>query len=384
MKRIALLGSTGSIGTQALDVIRAQGFRVTALAANSNLALLEQQAREFLPAIVCIYRDDLYPELRARLADLPVRVVTGMEGLCEAATEPSADITLNAVVGMIGLRPTLAAIAAKKDIALANKETLVTGGEPVMQAAAENGVRILPVDSEHSAIFQSLEGNSPRQVKSIILTASGGPFYGYTKQQLAQVTAEQALRHPNWQMGAKITVDSATLMNKGLELIEAVRLFGVSADQVRVVVHRESVLHSAVEYTDHSVIAQLGVPDMRLPIQYALTWPDRLPCPVRRLSLVDYGTLSFSDPDEDTFVCLKACKEAIRRGGLYPTVVNGANEAAVALFLDRRIAFTDIGELVSASLAMDTEGLPVTPENIIELDRQAREFVKKQVGCCDR
>ena len=379
MKRIALLGSTGSIGTQALDVIRAQGFGVASLAANRSIDLLERQAREWNPAVVCIYREDLYKELKLRLADLPVKVVAGMEGLCEAAAVPGADITLNAVVGMIGLEPTLAAIGAKKDIALANKETLVTGGGLVMKAAAEAGVRILPVDSEHSAIFQSLEGNSPKQVKSILLTASGGPFYGYSRKQLRKVTVREALNHPNWSMGAKITVDSATLMNKGLELIEAVRLFGVRPEDIRVVVHRESVLHSAVEYADHSVIAQLGVPDMRLPIQYALTWPDRLDCPVKRLSLTDYGTLTFSQPDEETFVCLKACKEAIGRGGLYPTMVNGANEAAVALFLDGKIAFTDIGDLVTEALKLEAEQT-VTLGGIMDADRRAREFVREQTG----
>ena len=373
MKKVAILGSTGSIGTQALDVVSAHDFEVTALAANSNISLLEEQTRRFQPNTVCVFKKELYKELKMRLADLSVKIVTGMEGLCEAAALPDTDITLNAVVGMIGLRPTLAAIEAGKDIALANKETLVTGGELVMKAA-EKGVKILPVDSEHSAIFQSLQGNSQKQVRSIILTASGGPFYGYSKEQLKQVTRADALKHPNWSMGAKITIDSATLMNKGLELIEAVRLFEKPAEDIQIVVHRESVLHSAVEYDDYSVIAQLGVPDMRIPIQYALTYPERYPCPTKRLSLIDYGKLTFAEPDEDTFVCLKACKQAITKGGLYPTVVNGANEQAVALFLEDKISFAQIGELVEESLSLPMEET-VNLERILEADRAARAFV---------
>ncbi len=379
MKKIAILGSTGSIGRQAIEVVRANGFEITALAANRNITLLEQQAREWKPKVVCIYSEQLYPTLKERLSDLSVRVVTGMDGLCEAATLDDTDITLNAVVGMIGLQPTLAAIEAGKDVALANKETLVTGGELVMQAAAEKGVKILPVDSEHSAIFQSLQGNDPKQVRSILLTASGGPFYGYTAEQLSQVTRADALKHPNWNMGEKITIDSATLMNKGLELIEAVRLFQKPASDIRVLIHRESILHSAVEYDDYSVIGQLGVPDMRIPIQYALTYPNRVPCPTKRLCLTDIGSLTFATPDEDTFVCLKACKEAITKGGLYPTLVNGANEEAVALFLADRIRFTDIGELVCASLEL-CPPQSVTLEHILEADRMARAFVQEKTA----
>ena len=381
MKKITILGSTGSIGTQALHVVRAQHFSVSGLAAHSSIERLEQQARAFSPDTVCIYREDLYKKLKENLSDTGVRVTAGMEGLCELAAEKQADIVLNAVVGMIGLQPTLAAIAAKKDVALANKETLVTGGEIVMRAAAENGVKILPVDSEHSAIFQALQGNRADQVNRIILTASGGPFYGYTPQQLAAVKPEDALKHPNWNMGAKITIDSATLMNKGLELIEAVRLFGKQAKDIQIVVHRESVLHSAVEYHDYSVIAQLGVPDMRIPIQYALTYPDRFPCPTKQLSLVECGKLTFAEPDEETFICLKACKEAITRGGLYPTVVNGANEQAVALFLENKIAFTDIGMLVWKSLDSAAYTDEVTVENIIAADAGARAWVLQQTGC---
>ena len=380
MKRISILGSTGSIGTQALDVARVSGFSVAGLAANRSISALERQAREFRSSTVCIYDDKLYKELKESLSDTGTRVVAGMEGLCEVAALSEADITLNAVVGMIGLRPTLAAIRAGKDIALANKETLVTGGEIVMREAEERGVKLLPVDSEHSAIFQALQGNSPKQVRSIILTASGGPFYGWTREALAKVTPEEALRHPNWDMGAKITIDSATLMNKGLELIEAVRLFGVAPEEIQIVVHRESILHSAVEYDDGAVIAQLGVPDMRLPIQYALTWPERYPCPVKRLRLTDYGKLTFQEADEETFVCLKACKEAIRRGGLYPTAVNGANEQAVALFLEKKISFTEIGTLVSEALHTELPAGAVTEDAIFAADRQAREEVLKKIG----
>ena len=380
MKKITILGSTGSIGTQALDVVRAQHFAVSGLAAHSSIERLEQQARAFLPDTVCIYRKDLYKKLKDNLADTGIRVTAGMEGLCSLAAGDRADIVLNAVVGMIGLQPTLAAIAAKKDVALANKETLVTGGEIVMRAAAENGVKILPVDSEHSAIFQALQGNRADQVNRIILTASGGPFYGYTSQQLSAVKPEDALKHPNWNMGAKITIDSATLMNKGLELIEAVRLFGKQAKDIQIVVHRESVLHSAVEYNDYSIIAQLGVPDMRIPIQYALTYPDRLSCPTKQLSLMECGKLTFAEPDGETFICLKACKEAITRGGLYPTVVNGANEQAVALFLENKISFTDIGRLVLESLDCVACTGAVTVENIIATDAGARAWVLQQTG----
>lgn len=379
MKRVTILGSTGSIGTQALDVVDTAGYQVTGLAANRNIALLEEQARQFRVNTVCIYDDTLYKKLKNMLADTDIRVVTGMEGLCEVASMEDADVTLNAVVGMIGLQPTLAAIQAGKDIALANKETLVTGGEIVMRLAKEKGVTLLPVDSEHSAIFQAMQGNQPKQVKSILLTASGGPFYGYTKEQLAAVTAKDALMHPNWEMGAKITIDSATLMNKGLELIEAVRLFDKPAEDIQIVVHRESVLHSAVEFDDHSVIAQLGAPDMRLPIQYALTWPERLPCPVKRLKLTDYGKLSFSEADEETFVCLKACKKAIAMGGLYPTLVNGANEQAVVLFLAGKISFLEIGDLVMESLSAAV-GDDVTVESIIDADQKARAAVREKAG----
>lgn len=377
MKKISILGSTGSIGTQALELVSAhpEKFQAVALAANRNTALLERQAREYRPSLVCIYDTELYRDCKQRLADTPVEVVTGMEGLCAAAVYAGADTLLNSVVGMIGLQPTLAAIEAGKEIALANKETLVTGGSLVMEAAKKQGVPIYPVDSEHSAIFQSLQGNNPSQLRKILLTASGGPFFGRTKSELSHVTVEQALAHPNWSMGKKITIDSATLMNKGLELIEAVWLFHQPPENIEIVVHRESVIHSAVEYLDGAVIAQLGVPDMKLPIQYALTYPDRMDCGARPLSLFDYGALTFARPDEETFECLAACREAIRRGGLYPAVVNGANEQAVALFLDRKINFLQIGELVKRSLTLGAGQGGVSVQTILEADRAAREFV---------
>ena len=298
-----------------------------------------------------------------------------LEGLCQTAELSSAEIVLNAVVGMVGLRPTLAAIAAGKEIALANKETLVTGGQIVLSEAKKHGVSILPVDSEHSAIFQCLQGAPKGALQKIILTASGGPFYGKTVPELASVTVEDTLKHPNWNMGAKITVDSATLMNKGLELIEAVWLFGCQASDVEIVVHRESVVHSAVEFCDHSVIAQLGTPNMKLPIQYALTYPKRVPCSVKPLSLTDYGTLSFAKPDMDTFVCLKACYEALEKGGLYPTLVNGANEQAVQLFLKRKISFLTIGKLVRNVLQLKLEHNNITPDLIDMADHLARQYV---------
>ncbi len=379
MKKLSLLGSTGSIGTQALEVCRQNGYAVASLAAGTNSKLLEQQAREFNVPVVAIYDKTAYKDLKLRLADTSVRVLAGEEGVCEAATLTECDTVLNAVVGIAGLRPTMAAISAKKTLALANKESLVTGGALVMQAARKNGVSILPVDSEHSAIFQCLTGNNNSdELSRIILTASGGPFFGKTKEQLFDVTREQALRHPNWDMGAKITIDSATMMNKGLEIIEAAWLFDVSAQQIDVVVHRESVIHSAVEYIDGSVIAQLGVPDMRLPIQYALTYPNRLPCPSHRLSLTQYGTLTFFEPDYETFLCLNAAKQALLLGGLAPCVINGANEQAVDLFLNGHIRFTDIGELVCGALQHLPHDAAHNIEDVFCADKAAREYVLTQ------
>lgn len=372
---LSILGSTGSIGTQALSVCKAHNFQVCGLAAFRNVDLLEQQVREFHPKKVCIFREDCYSDLKQRVSDCQVEILTGLEGLCELASMEEIDTVLNSVMGMIGLKPTLAAIQAKKNVALANKETLVTGGNLVIDAAKKNGVSILPVDSEHSAIFQCLQGNRLSQVRKIILTASGGPFFGKTREELQNVTAEDALKHPNWSMGAKITVDSATLMNKGLEFIEAMWLFDLKPEQIEIIVHRESVIHSAVEYADHSVIAQLGVPDMRIPIQYALTYPERIDCPCKELSLLDYGTLSFAKPDLDTFVCLKTCINAITQGGLLPAAVNGANEQAVDLFLKGKITFLQIGELVQKSLSIVQNKHNFTVDDIINTDRAAREFV---------
>lgn len=378
-KRLCVLGSTGSIGTQSLDVAQKSGFEVTALAAHSNIDLLEKQARQFMPRLVCVYNEKKYADLKQRLSDTDIKVCAGMQGLCETAASPSADTVINSVVGMVGLIPTLSAIEAGREIALANKETLVTGGEIVMQKAKEKGVKILPVDSEHSAIFQCINAGRSRDVKKIILTASGGPFFGKNKKDLESVGAKQALKHPNWDMGAKITIDSATLMNKGLEFIEAVRLFGVTPGQIEVVVHRESVIHSAVEFNDSSVIAQLGVPDMRIPIQYALTYPKRVKSPVKSLSLLDYGRLTFYPPDEDTFVCLKAARLAVEKGGVYPTYINGANEQAVSLFLDGKIDFLKIGELVTGALELNNIAGELTVEKILDADKAAREYVLSAV-----
>lgn len=380
MKRVCILGSTGSVGTQALEVCEALGYEVTGLAVHGNVEQLFRQVCQFHPKMVCIFDEAKYGEWKALCGNMNIETVVGLEGLCALAAMEDCDIVLNAVVGMIGLEPTLAAIHAGHDVALANKETLVTGGKLVMEAAAKFGVRILPVDSEHSAIFQSLQGNRPEQVRKVILTASGGPFYGRTRNDLEQVTLEQALNHPNWSMGAKITIDSATMMNKGLEVIEAGWLFDKTPEEIDIVVHRESVIHSLVEYEDGAVIAQLGAPDMRLPIQYALTYPERLPCPGRPLSLTDYGTLSFGLPDEDTFLCLCACREAMRRGGLYPAIVNGANECAVSLFLRDEISFLEIGDLVEASLSLRYDLDDYGVDDINAADLLAREFIIARVN----
>lgn len=376
MKKLAILGSTGSIGTQALEVCRKNGYAVAALAAHSNTALLERQVREFSVPVAAISDKSAYSDLKLRLADTPVRILAGEEGVCETASLDGCDTVLNAIVGIAGLRPSMAAITAQKTLALANKESLVTAGGLVMQAARRVGVAILPVDSEHSAIFQCLTGNTnPQQVEKIILTASGGPFFGKTKEQLASVTKAQALAHPNWSMGAKITIDSATMMNKGLEIIEASWLFDVAPEQIEVVIHRESILHSAVEFVDGSVIAQLGMPDMRLPIQYALTYPNRVPGPSRRLSLTQCGRLTFYEPDYETFECITAAKNALARGGLAPCIINGANEQAVALFLQGKLRFTDIGELVCGALDDIKGASEFSLEDVFAADRAAREYV---------
>ena len=375
-RNIAILGSTGSIGTQALDVARGMGLNVTALCANRNIALLEQQAREFQPDVAAVMDEAAARELKIKLADTPVKVLQGMDGFIEAATLPQNDVTLNSVVGMVGLLPTLAIIEAGIDLALANKETLVAGGQLVMGAAKAKGVPILPVDSEHSAIFQCLQGSpGSHAFKRILLTASGGPFFGKTREELRDVTPEQALKHPNWSMGAKITIDSSTLMNKGLEVIEAAWLFDKRVDEIEVVVHRESIIHSAVEFCDNSVIAQLGTPDMRIPIQYAISYPDRVPSPAKPLDLFEVGKLSFYRPDTETFVCLAACQEAMRRGGLAPAAANGANEKAVELFLAKKIRFLDIGQFVWEAMERQPKVDSFTVEDVLACDRAARDYV---------
>lgn len=379
MKTISILGSTGSIGTQAIEVAKKHGIKVNAISANNNTALLEQQARELKVSAVCIYNEKLYKDMKRRLADTSIKIFCGMSGLCAIASMRENDLLLNSVVGMVGLLPTLAAIDCCKDIALANKETLVAGGNLVMRAAAKNGAKILPVDSEHSAIFQCLQGNKALQLNKLILTASGGPFFGKTREELRDVTVEQALCHPNWSMGSKITVDSATLMNKGLEFIEAKWLFDVSPEQIEIVVHRQSVLHSAVEYKDHSVIGQMGVPDMKIPIQYALLYPERLECDVKSLSLTDYGKLTFEKPDYDTFECLSTCIKAAKSGGGAACAANSANEEAVKLFLDRKISFLRIGELVAAAAENSPYSEPDNYTEVMECDKWAREFVHSNI-----
>ena len=377
LKNLVLLGSTGSIGTQTLEVAEKAGYRLLAMAVGSRIDAFEEQLRRFHPAFAAVYDEKAAADLRVRVADLPIKVLSGMDGLCTLAALPKADLVLNAVVGMVGLLPTMAAIKAGHDVALANKETLVAGGAFVTDAVREKGVRLLPVDSEHSAIFQCLQGSPEKgRVRRLILTASGGPFFGYTKEQLETVTPQMALKHPNWSMGAKITVDSASMMNKGLEIIEARWLFDMPEDKIDVVVHRESVVHSLVEYDDGAVLAQLGEPDMRVPIQYALTYPDRLPSPVKRLSLADWGKLTFFAPNDAAFPAMQVCREALRRGGAYPAAVNAVNERAVALFLAEKLPFARIPVLAQRVLG---EALP-TPssvEDILEIDRYMRSEVTK-------
>jgi len=378
MKKINLLGSGGSIGTQTADVCRRHGFEIHSAAVKSNYKKLAEQAREFNIKRVCIFDEKYYKPLKDELFDTDTEILTGIDGLCELAADKSADITVNAVVGMVGLRPTIAALEGGMQVALANKETLVAGGDIVMRLAAEKGITILPIDSEHSAIFQcimGIKGDVQKQLKGIILTASGGPFFGKTSSELENVTVEQALKHPNWSMGRKITVDSATLMNKGLELMEACHLFGVKPSQVEIVVHRQSVIHSAVVLADNAVIAQLGVPDMKIPIQLALTYPERCESLSGELSLTDYGNLTFAKPDYDTFVCLKTAVKAAETGGTAGSIVNGANERAVELFLDGKIGFGDIGRGVSGAI----ESIAVKPADtldaVLDADAAARAYI---------
>ena len=376
MKDLIILGSTGSIGTQSLEVAREQGYSVSGLVAGSNIDLLEKQAREWKPKTVAVFNEQSAKDLKLRLADTDVKVLSGSEGVCDVA-QGKGDTVINAIVGIAGLKPTLSAIESGKTIALANKETLVTGGEIVNRKAKEKGVKILPVDSEHSAIFQSLQGAPVGSLKKILLTASGGPFFGKKKSDLENVTVKEALNHPNWSMGAKITIDSATLMNKGLEVIEAVHLFGIPADNIEVLVHRQSIIHSGVELSDGAVIAQLGTPDMRLPIQYALTYPERSNYAFEKLDLFKVGTLTFEKPDTDTFRCLPLCIKAINEGGILPTVVNGANEEAVRLFLDGKCKFLQIAELVEKALNSVNNIKDFTLDDIFAADKLAREIVRK-------
>ena len=377
---LSVLGSTGSIGTQALEVCENLEIKVDALAAGSNIELLEQQARRFKPTVVAVYDERRALELKAALKDTNIKVYSGIGGLCEVAQSKDCDTVLNSVVGMVGLLPTLAAVRARKNIALANKETLVTGGSLVMKAVRENGVKLYPVDSEHSAIFQCLQGVSDKKdVNKLILTASGGPFFGKTKGELENVSVSQALNHPNWSMGKKITIDSATMMNKGLEIIEASWLSDMPQEKIEVVVHRESIIHSMVELKDKAVIAQLGVPDMKIPIQYALTYPQRCVGLSSELNLTEIGTLSFFKPDEDTFECMKLCRDAITLGGLCPAAANGANEEAVRLFLEGKIPFLKIPELVSKAMHAQSKISSPNVEDILAADEAARELVKASI-----
>lgn len=383
MKTISILGSTGSIGTQALAVIRRLGYTVGALSAYKNIDLLEKQVREFKPQIVSVYSKEHAHKLAENIKDTSTKVLWGQEGNCVVATLKEADMVLTSMVGMIGLLPTLAAIDAGKDIALANKETLVCAGQLIIQKAKEKNVQIYPVDSEHSAIFQCLQQNvHNNNIENILLTASGGPFRGFSKKQLRAVTKEQALRHPNWSMGAKITIDSATMMNKGLEVIEAKWLFDVDPDRIKVVVHPESIVHSMVEFEDHAVLAQLGVPSMEIPIQYAFTYPHRAPAPTETLGLDLYGkSLHFETADTNVFKCLAVCRDALKKGGLYPAAVNGANEQAVALFLNDRIDFWEIGEIVEKCFhTFSSYTTEYTLQDVLDTDVWARDFVNRNFG----
>lgn len=378
---IAVLGSTGSIGVQTLDVARMHNIKVVALTAQRSIRLLEKQAREFQPVMVAVGDKDAAAELKIALADTDIQVLAGQEGILEAAHCQGADTVVNAIVGVAGLLPTLEAVNAGKNLALANKETLVAGGEVVKSAVRQKGVALYPVDSEHSAIFQCLQGCPEQALEKVILTASGGSFYGKRREELEKVTVQQALKHPNWSMGAKITIDSATLMNKGLEVIEASWLFEVPDEKIDVLIHRESIIHSMIQLKDHSIIAQLGTADMRIPIQYALTYPERLASPVKELDLSQIATLTFAKPDTDTFACLRICREALRRGGLYPTVANAANEAAVQLFLEGKISFLQITDLVGeAAAAFSGASCSMTLDNILSADRETRQRILHQYG----
>ncbi len=376
MKKIAILGSTGSIGTQTLEIVRDNpDLQVVGLTAGTNIDLLEKQVREFHPRLVSLQSETACKELKVRLADIEVQIIPGMEGLLAVAEMEDSEIVVTAVVGMIGIQPTIAAIKKGKDIALANKETLVTAGHIIMPLAAKMGVLILPVDSEHSAIFQSLQGENKNTISKLLITASGGPFRGRTRQELALVQLEDALKHPNWSMGHKITIDSATLVNKGLEVMEAKWLFDVSLDQIQVVVHPQSIIHSMVEYVDGGIMAQLGTPDMKLPIQYALFYPDRRPMAGKRVDFYALGSITFEKPDMDTFVGLRLAMRAAEKGGSMPTVFNAANEKAVSLFLNKKIQFLQIPEIIE--MCMDAHHRIENPnvEEILKIEQETYELI---------
>lgn len=379
MKKIAILGSTGSIGTQTLEVVRENGdIQVFGLAAGNNIKLLEEQIREFSPKLVAVWSEEKAAELKSRIKDLDVKVVSGMDGLIEVSIMPETEILVTAIVGMIGIRPTIEGIKAGKHIALANKETLVTAGHIIMPLAKEHGVSILPVDSEHSAIFQSLQGGQHKALKKILLTASGGPFRGRKRKQLVNIQVEDALKHPNWEMGRKITIDSSTLVNKGLEVIEAKWLFDVSVDDVQVVVQPQSVIHSMVEYVDGAIIAELGTPDMKLPIQYALYYPERRFLPGERVDFWSLGKLDFEKPDTETFYGLALAYEAGRKGGSLPTVFNAANELAVSLFLDRKIGYLDITDTIAECMRVHKNIANPTLEQILETEAATYEYIRSR------
>ncbi len=376
MKKIAILGSTGSIGTQTLEVVRSNpDLQVAALAAGSNVEKMEEQIREFHPVLAAMWTEEAAKDLQARVADTEVKVVSGMEGLLEIAVLAESQVLVTAIVGMIGIKPTIAAIQAGKDIALANKETLVTAGHIIMPLAKQHGAAILPVDSEHSAIFQSMNGEPKDKIEKILLTASGGPFRGRSREQLQNIQVEDALKHPNWAMGRKITIDSSTLVNKGLEVMEAKWLFGVDLDRIQVVVHPQSIIHSAVQYVDGAIMAQLGTPDMKLPIQYALFYPDRRPMAGKRVDLFDLAQITFEKPDTDTFIGLALAYEAAKTGGSMPTVYNAANERAVALFLDRKISYLQITELIGKAMEQHKVTAAPTVEQILEAEAETYEYI---------
>ena len=381
MKKIAILGSTGSIGTQTLEIVRANpDLQVVALAAGSSVAKMEEQIREFRPLVAGMWTEEAAKELAGRVSDLNVRIVAGMDGLIEIAQMPESEVLVTAIVGMIGIRPTIAAINQGKDIALANKETLVTAGHIIMPLAKEKGVSILPVDSEHSAIFQSMQGQPQKRISKILLTASGGPFRGKTRAELADMTVEDALKHPNWSMGRKITIDSASLVNKGLEVMEARWLFDVALSQIQVLIHPQSILHSAVEYVDGAVIGQMGAPDMKLPIQYALFYPDRRPMNGPKVDFYQLSQMTFEKPDMDTFSGLALALRAAEEGGSMPTVFNAANEMAVSLFLDKKIRFLQIYELIEACMANHRKIEVPDVNQILEAEAEAYDFIKQIIG----